>query len=85
MNNIKEKKEAVYDSFNGNATVTKRYPVEVTSLSIANDGVDDVELDLGYCKVTIKPDEVFDDSIVPQRSFTINASNKFRCIVRGEY
>lgn len=84
MNNMKEKDGVMYDSFNGNSSVTKKYPIEVTSLAIVNDGATDIELDLGYCKVIVKPDEVFDDNIVPQQSITIIATDKFRCIVRGE-
>jgi hypothetical protein len=74
----------IMDSFSGNSTVTKQYPEIVKSLAIANDGKADVEIDLGYCKITVKPDEVFDDNIVQQRVFTISATDNYRCLVRGE-
>lgn len=74
----------VIDSFSGSANVTKNYPGNVCSLAIANDGDADVIIDLEYCQITVKPDEVFDDNIVPQRSFVITATDDFRCLVRGE-
>lgn len=73
----------IMDSFSGNTTVTKQYPAKVTSLALANDGDANIEIDLGYCKVAVKPDEVFDDNVVPQQSFIINTAVPFRCIVRG--
>jgi hypothetical protein len=85
MNKVNEAKGVMHDSFSGTSAVIKKYSFEVSSLAIANDGNADVELDLGYCQVTVKPDEVFDDNIVPQRGFMISATDKFRCIVRGEY
>jgi hypothetical protein len=74
----------ITDSFSGSASVIKNYPGNVCSLAIANDGKADVVIDLGYCQITVKSDEVFDDNIVPMRSFTITATDKFRCLVRGE-
>ena len=74
----------IMDSFSGSASVTKNYPGDVCSFAIANDGDADVVIDLGYCQITVKSDEVFDDNIVPQRSFTITATDSYRCLVRGE-
>lgn len=74
----------MYDSFEGTTTVTKQYKFEIKSIAIANDGEKDITLDLGYCKVTVKPNEIFDESIVLNQAFTINANGPYRCIVRGD-
>lgn len=84
MTNINEKKGVIIDSFSGESGVFKQYPKDVVSIAIVNDGTSDLVIDLGYCKVVVKPDEVFDDNIAPQRSFSIHANGPFRSIVRGE-
>lgn len=84
MTNINEKKGVIIDSFSGDSGVFKQYPQDVVSIAIVNDGTNDLVIDLGYCKVAVKPDEVFDDNIAPQKSFGIQANGPFRSIVRGE-
>jgi hypothetical protein len=84
MTSINEKRGVIIDSFAGDSGVFKQYPKDIVSFAIANDGTSDIVVDLGYCKVVVKPDEVFDDIIAPQKSFGIQANGSFRCIVRGE-
>lgn len=84
MTNINEKRGVIIDSFGGESGVFKQYPQNIVSFAIANDGTSDIVVDLGYCKLVVKPDEVFDDNIAPQRSFSIQANGPFRSIVRGE-
>ena len=76
----------VIDYISASANTTKTYTNGVCSvqgLKIKNDGASSITVTVNGLTMTILAGEVFDETVQPTNTFTINATTAFRCWVRG--
>ena len=73
----------VIDYISASTNTTKTYNFYIYGLKIKNDGASDITVTVNNLTMTIKPSEVFEESVQATNSFTITATVAFRCWVRG--
>lgn len=77
----------MYDAFEGATSIAKTYAYNVVSIEVVNDSTQEnpqeIILDVGYTLVRIKQGEKFNEVIIPTKTFSIQATGPYRCLVRG--
>ena len=73
----------IRDSFSGSSNTTKTYDRDMNYISIKNDGSSDLTLTVGVINITVKSDEELSAYFTPFTSFSIVATDSFRCLVGG--
>lgn len=71
----------VEDYFEGSSTVTKTYGSDMTGVSIANDGLENLTFTVNGITRTVYAGEPYNGVLKPFRSITVTATDKFRCEV----
>ncbi|MER2170748.1 MAG: hypothetical protein ABS938_08920 [Psychrobacillus psychrodurans] len=77
-----EKGRVVKDVVESLSDVTKTYSTEMFGVGIVNDGIADLTFSINKFTITVKPGESFDDLFEAFTEITINATSKFRAVIR---
>ncbi len=71
----------VEDYFEGSTTMTRNYDSDMTGVSIANDGIENLTFTVNDVTRTVYAGEPYNGTLKPFRSITVTATDKFRCEV----
>lgn len=74
----------MYDAFSGSAGVTKTYDFTIKSIAVGNTGSAAVTVMVGGIAATVAAGQVFDEWVIPTKSFSIVAAGEYTCIVRAD-